>query len=121
MTDPKETSPKHKVRSREPKKATAAGIFDNLRKLPHPVEEILGLTVLGAQNSLTHPNPSQPIPTYPNLSQPIPAQFQKRSSKLIEKQHLAETSIVALIALSVMLYPPGCFRVRVKSFMTRCT
>ncbi|MGI8566583.1 MAG: hypothetical protein ACR2LZ_08900 [Pyrinomonadaceae bacterium] len=73
MTDPKETSPKHKVRSREPKKATAAGIFDNLRKLPHPVEEILGLTVLGAQSSLTHPNPSQPIPSHPNLSQPIPS------------------------------------------------
>jgi hypothetical protein len=44
VTDPKEQN-KPAVRTREPKKKTPPGIFDNLRKLPqpHPVEEILGL------------------------------------------------------------------------------
>lgn len=39
MAEPKE---KPTIRKRTPKKATA-GIFDNLRQLPHPVEEFLGL------------------------------------------------------------------------------
>jgi hypothetical protein len=38
---------KKKVRipARDPQKRTRSGIFDNLRKLPHPVEEILGLDI----------------------------------------------------------------------------
>ena len=35
---------KAKIPGRDPQKRTPSGIFDNLRKLPHPVEEILGLT-----------------------------------------------------------------------------
>jgi hypothetical protein len=36
---------KAKVPGRDPQKRTPSGIFDNLRKLPHPVEEILGLAI----------------------------------------------------------------------------
>jgi DNA-binding MarR family transcriptional regulator len=42
MADPKEKT-KPAVKTREPKKVTH-GTFDNLRQLPHPVEELLGLT-----------------------------------------------------------------------------
>ncbi|MGB8508442.1 MAG: hypothetical protein WCD76_08550, partial [Pyrinomonadaceae bacterium] len=72
MTDPKEKTKKPQIREREPKKATPPGIFDNLRRLPHPVEEIMGLTMARTVESETtqpiptHPNPSQPIPTHPN-------------------------------------------------------
>lgn len=42
MVDAKEKQ-KPTVKTREPKKITH-GTFDNLRQLPHPVEELLGLT-----------------------------------------------------------------------------
>jgi hypothetical protein len=66
MTDPKEKS-KPGVPTRTPQKKTSSGMFDNLRPLPHPIEEILGLT-----NSV-HPNPTQPNPTHPNPAHPIPS------------------------------------------------
>jgi hypothetical protein len=52
VTDAKEQN-KPTVRTREPKKKTPPGIFDNLRKLPqpHPVEEILGLSEQAPQAS----------------------------------------------------------------------
>jgi len=43
MTESKPKSGKKDIPVRQPQKRTPAGIFDNLRKLPHPVEEILGL------------------------------------------------------------------------------
>jgi hypothetical protein len=55
MAEPKEMS-KPVVKTRQPKKVTGAGIFDNLRQLPHPVEELLGLT---PENS-TPSTPSTP-------------------------------------------------------------
>src|SRR5918999_1603257 len=42
MTDAKEKRAKPNIPVREPHKRTKIGIFDNLRKLPHPVEEFLG-------------------------------------------------------------------------------
>jgi DNA-binding Lrp family transcriptional regulator len=42
MADPKEKRAKQTIPIREPHKRTKAGIFDNLRQLPHPVEEFLG-------------------------------------------------------------------------------
>jgi hypothetical protein len=62
MTDPKEKS-KPGVPTRTPQKKTSSGMFDNLRPLPHPIEEILGLA-----------NSSQPVPSHPNTTQPDPAQ-----------------------------------------------
>jgi hypothetical protein len=41
MTDPKEKRVKPSIPIREPHKRTRTGIFDNLRPLPHPIEEIL--------------------------------------------------------------------------------
>jgi hypothetical protein len=67
MTDPKEKS-KPGVPTRTPQKKTNSGMFDNLRPLPHPIEEILGLT-----NS-AQPNPAQPNAARPSPSQPNPAQ-----------------------------------------------
>lgn len=42
MTDAKEKRSKQIIPVREPNKRTKKGIFDNLRHLPHPVEEFLG-------------------------------------------------------------------------------
>lgn len=42
MTDAKEKRAKPNIPVREPHKRTKTGIFDNLRQLPHPVEEFLG-------------------------------------------------------------------------------
>jgi hypothetical protein len=42
MADPKEKRVKQTIPIREPHKRTKTGIFDNLRQLPHPVEEFLG-------------------------------------------------------------------------------
>lgn len=42
MADPKEKRSKQTIPVREPHKRTKTGIFDNLRQLPHPVEEFLG-------------------------------------------------------------------------------
>src|SRR6185503_1777223 len=42
MADPKEKRTKQTIPVREPHKRTKTGIFDNLRQLPHPVEEFLG-------------------------------------------------------------------------------
>jgi hypothetical protein len=41
MTEPKEKRVKSSIPVREPHKRTKTGIFDNLRPLPHPIEEIL--------------------------------------------------------------------------------
>src|ERR1051325_1889106 len=47
MPEPKEKRIKPVVPVREPGKRTrTSSTFDNLRKLPHPVEEILGLSAL---------------------------------------------------------------------------
>jgi hypothetical protein len=64
MTDPK---PKGKttIPTRTPGKKTNSGIFDNLRQLPHPVEEFL---------NPTRPSPTGPIPPQPDPTQPSPAQ-----------------------------------------------
>jgi hypothetical protein len=70
MTDPKEKS-KPGVPTRTPQKKTSSGMFDNLRPLPHPIEEILGLAnssqPIPTHPNAAHPNPAQPIPTHPNL------------------------------------------------------
>ena len=42
---------KAKLPERDPQKRTRTGIFDNLRQLPHPVEEILGLTAPANQSA----------------------------------------------------------------------
>lgn len=67
MTDPKEKS-RSGVPTRTPQKKTSSGMFDNLRPLPHPIEEILGFA-----NS-SQPNPAQPSPTRPDPAQPSPTQ-----------------------------------------------
>ena len=99
MTDPKEKT-KPGVPTRTPQKKTSSGMFDNLRPLPHPIEEILGLS-----NS-SHPNPSQPIPTRPSPAQPnsLPTQasvaptrdFNKRANSIdrdaMPKGHFPGTS-----------------------------
>src|SRR5215216_3817142 len=66
MTDPK---PKGKtaIPTRTPGKKSNSGIFDNLRQLPHPVEEFLNPT----QPSPTEPSPPQPNPAPPNSAQPV--------------------------------------------------
>jgi hypothetical protein len=70
MIDPKEKS-KPGVPTRTPQKKTSSGMFDNLRPLPHPIEEILGLANSSHPNpshpNVAQPNPAQPIPTHPNL------------------------------------------------------
>lgn len=72
MTNPKEKT-KPGVPTRTPQKKTSSGIFDNLRPLPHPIEEILGLTSEHQQNQTqpnpTQPNASHPTPTLPNAEQ----------------------------------------------------
>ena len=67
MTNPKEKT-KPGVPTRTPQKKTSSGMFDNLRPLPHPIEEILGLV------DSFQPGPTQPIVTQPNLTHPSPAQ-----------------------------------------------
>ena len=67
MTNPKEKS-KPEVPTRTPQKKTSSGMFDNLRPLPHPIEEILGFS------NQTQPNPTQPIIPQPNPAQPSPAE-----------------------------------------------
>jgi hypothetical protein len=74
MTDPKEKS-KPGVPTRTPQKKTSSGMFDNLRPLPHPIEEILGLA-----NS-SQPNPSQRCPTQPSATHPNPPQFTSNPSE----------------------------------------
>ena len=71
MTDPKEKT-KSGVPTRTPQKKTSSGMFDNLRPLPHPIEEILGLT--SSQVDSAQPVPTQPNPTQPDSSQPSPTQ-----------------------------------------------
>src|SRR5919112_2348141 len=104
MTDPKEKN-KPGVPTRTPQKKTSSGMFDNLRPLPHPIEEILGLAN-SAQPSPTQPNttqlnPAQPIPSPPN---PSPTQasvaptrdFNKRANSIdrdaMPKGHFPGTS-----------------------------
>jgi hypothetical protein len=72
MTDPKEKT-KPAVPTRTPQKKTSSGMFDNLRPLPHPIEEILGFSTQ-TQPIPTHPNISQPSPTQPSPTKPDPAQ-----------------------------------------------
>jgi hypothetical protein len=67
MTDPKEKI-KPGVPTRTPQKKTSSGMFDNLRPLPHPIEEILGLANSAQQPGPTRPNPAQPDPTRPKSS-----------------------------------------------------
>jgi hypothetical protein len=55
MTDPKEKT-KSGVPTRTPQKKTSSGMFDNLRPLPHPIEEILGL--ISSQADSSQPNPA---------------------------------------------------------------
>jgi hypothetical protein len=69
MTNPKEKT-KPGVPTRTPqKKTTSSGMFDNLRPLPHPIEEILGFT------HPAQPSPTQPNLAQPNLTQPSPTQL----------------------------------------------
>src|SRR5215213_3754295 len=108
MIDPKEKT-KSGVPTRTPQKKTSSGMFDNLRPLPHPIEEILGLT--SSQVGPTQPNPaqpdlSQPNPTHPNPTQPksLPTQtsaaptrdFNKRANSIdrdaMPKGHFPGTS-----------------------------
>src|SRR5215208_3981506 len=73
MTNPKEKM-KQGVPTRTPQKKTNSGMFDNLRPLPHPIEEILGIAnstqLIPAQPDPTQPIAPQPNPTHPNPSQP---------------------------------------------------
>src|SRR5215204_1451220 len=81
MTDPK---PKGKaaIPTRTPGKKTNSGIFDNLRQLPHPVEEFLNPT----QPSPAEPIPSHPVPTPPNSAQPIaPVKDYNKRANSIER------------------------------------
>ncbi len=71
MTDPKEKT-KSGVPTRIPQKKTSSGMFDNLRPLPHPIEEILGLT--SSQADPSQPVPTRPSPTQPDSAQPSPTQ-----------------------------------------------
>jgi hypothetical protein len=52
MERPKERPKKEAVPHREPGKKTKPSIFDNIRQLPHPVEELLGLTQPATNNLL---------------------------------------------------------------------
>ncbi len=75
MTDPK-AKQKPSVPTRTPgKKTKNTGIFDNLRQLPHPVEEFL---------NPTQPSPAQPTPSKPNPAQPVaPSRdYNKRANSL---------------------------------------
>lgn len=63
MTEPKEKS-KPGVPTRTSQKKTSSGMFDNLRPLPHPLEEILCFA------SSTQPNPAQPNLAQPSLNHP---------------------------------------------------
>lgn len=74
MTDPKEKT-KPGVPTRTPQKKTSSGMFDNLRPLPHPIEEILGFSTQ-TQPDPTQPITSQPSPARPNPTRPSPAQPQ---------------------------------------------
>jgi hypothetical protein len=58
------------VRTREPKKKTPPGIFDNLRKLPqpHPVEEILGLSEQAPPASELPTPPTSRTPATPRTA-----------------------------------------------------
>ena len=81
MTDPK---PKGKtaIPTRTPGKKTNSGIFDNLRQLPHPVEEFLNPT----QPNPTKPSPTHPDPTPPNSAQPIaPVKDYNKRANSIER------------------------------------
>src|SRR5688572_9789884 len=72
MSNPKENDKSKKIRipTREPKKRTS-GIFDNLRQLPHPIEEILGLetaSVVQTESDMTQ-LPSSPVTESPGYSE----------------------------------------------------
>ena len=80
MTDPKEHERKE-IKVREPKKVVERpDTFARLRKLPHPVEEIMGLAP-----GTTHDSP--PVTTTPHQSPPLPIiaperDYNKRANSL---------------------------------------
>lgn len=78
MTDPKPKG-KPEIPTRKPQKKTNSAIFDNLRQLPHPVEEFLN-----PAPGPTEPIPSHPDPTPPKPAQPIAAErdFNKRHNSI---------------------------------------
>ena len=82
MTNPKEKT-KPSVPTRTPQKKTGAGMFDNLRPLPHPIEEILGFTSPNQYNQ-TRPDPSQPDPTQPIPTHPNPTQSDNKQSEVVD-------------------------------------
>lgn len=83
MTNAKEQQ-KPQVKVREPKKKTQ-GIFDNLRPLPHPVEEILGLLpAVSHSTSLTQATLSK--------SQPV----QISSPKMADDEAIYSTPVEAM-------------------------
>src|SRR5437588_1679159 len=109
MTDPKEKT-KPGVPTRTPQKKTSSGMFDNLRPLPHPTEQILGFSTqpqpdppqpITSQPSPTQPSPTEPSPAQPRSSQP-PAtvapvrDFNKRANSIdrdaMPKGHFPGTS-----------------------------
>jgi hypothetical protein len=99
MTDPKEKG-KPGVPTRTPQKKTSSGMFDNLRPLPHPIEEILGLTNSAqpgpSQPNVTHPIPSHPIPILTRASVAPTRDFNKRANSIdrdaMPKGHFPGTS-----------------------------
>lgn len=89
MTEPKEM-PKPDVPTRTPKKKTQ-GIFDNLRKLPqpHPVEEIMGLS-LSEEPTVTTPSTGSTIST---SSTPSSTSTPSTGSTLSRAAEQAENSL----------------------------
>lgn len=88
MTNPKEKA-KPVVPTRTPQKKTSSGIFDNLRPLPHPIEEILGFTNQN-QHSQTHQDLPRPDPTQPSPTQP---KHEEREAKDYLPEQLRTTTV----------------------------
>jgi hypothetical protein len=83
MTDPKEKQ-KPVITKREPKKVKSSGLFDNLRPLPHPIEEIMGLNVPLSPSGGQSPSDPQ---TTPPVSSPVSSvaperDFNRRANSL---------------------------------------
>lgn len=91
MTDAKHKA-KPEIKKRDPQKRTPAGIFDNLRPLPHPMEEILGIADRPTE---IKDQPDQPTTTViSSLAQNELSSVSLAQKKLSSKQAKVKTDLV---------------------------
>jgi DNA-binding Lrp family transcriptional regulator len=110
MTDPKEKRAKQTIPVREPHKRTKTGIFDNLRQLPHPVEEFLGHVPGGPRDPDTGQADISPANITSLSDNASPVNFEphsKTEDRLKTKSPLINTGLVDIEGPSESTSPLG--------------